>query len=106
MTYAADCALLGLDDHVALHNPSVLKKQFYARARGLHPDIEGGDRDRFEAVREAYNRLHAEAVEHWETCPRCKGTGHVTLKGGFFSISTTCSDCSGTGKRQIDCIIT
>lgn len=32
------------------------------------------------------------------TCPECKGTGQVMNSQGFFSISSACSRCSGTGK--------
>jgi molecular chaperone DnaJ len=31
-------------------------------------------------------------------CPNCKGTGQVTRSQGFFTISTTCSQCHGEGK--------
>jgi molecular chaperone DnaJ len=31
-------------------------------------------------------------------CPNCKGTGQVTRSQGFFTISTTCSQCRGEGK--------
>lgn len=31
-------------------------------------------------------------------CPNCKGTGQVTRSQGFFTISTTCSQCHGDGK--------
>lgn len=33
-----------------------------------------------------------------EICPQCKGTGHIRLQQGFFSISRTCNKCSGAGK--------
>jgi len=33
-----------------------------------------------------------------EICSRCRGTGQVTQSSGFFSISTTCSDCRGEGR--------
>jgi molecular chaperone DnaJ len=33
-----------------------------------------------------------------EICPQCKGSGHVRLQQGFFSISRTCDKCSGAGK--------
>ncbi len=31
-------------------------------------------------------------------CPQCRGTGKITQSGGFFSISRTCSNCSGSGQ--------
>ncbi len=30
-------------------------------------------------------------------CPNCKGTGQITRSQGFFTISTTCSECRGEG---------
>lgn len=33
-----------------------------------------------------------------ETCPTCKGHGVIQNRQGLFSITTTCSHCSGTGK--------
>lgn len=99
MTYATDCALLGLDDRVILHDPNVIKKQFYERARQLHPDVEGGDRGRFEAAREAYKRLHKEAVGLWLMCPRCLGDRQTVHKQGFRVLVQTCPHCGGSGKR-------
>src|SRR5271163_283796 len=32
-----------------------------------------------------------------KTCPNCKGSGQVRTQQGFFSISTTCSQCRGEG---------
>jgi molecular chaperone DnaJ len=34
-----------------------------------------------------------------ETCPSCKGTGHIRFQQGFFSVSKSCSKCQGTGKK-------
>ena len=32
------------------------------------------------------------------TCPTCQGTGQIRRTSGFFSIQTSCHQCSGTGK--------
>jgi molecular chaperone DnaJ len=32
------------------------------------------------------------------TCPGCRGTGQVTRSQGFFTVSTTCSQCHGEGR--------
>lgn len=32
------------------------------------------------------------------SCPECQGTGQINMMGGFFTISRTCSRCSGEGK--------
>jgi molecular chaperone DnaJ len=34
---------------------------------------------------------------HPTQCPHCKGTGQMTRSQGFFTISTTCSQCHGDG---------
>ena len=33
-----------------------------------------------------------------EVCPICNGTGQQRIQQGFFSVSTTCSQCRGNGK--------
>lgn len=33
-----------------------------------------------------------------KTCPRCQGSGQLFQTRGFFSMSTTCSNCNGEGK--------
>ncbi|MCS7299224.1 MAG: molecular chaperone DnaJ [Spirochaetia bacterium] len=33
-----------------------------------------------------------------DVCPTCKGSGTVTVREGFFSLTTTCPTCKGTGK--------
>ncbi|MBU2647185.1 molecular chaperone DnaJ, partial [bacterium] len=33
-----------------------------------------------------------------EVCPVCSGTGQQRIQQGFFSVSTTCSQCRGNGK--------
>jgi molecular chaperone DnaJ len=33
-----------------------------------------------------------------EVCPSCYGKGHVTRAHGFFTLTTTCSRCGGTGR--------
>ncbi len=32
------------------------------------------------------------------TCPTCRGSGHTRLQQGFFTISRTCTRCTGTGR--------
>ncbi len=34
-----------------------------------------------------------------ETCSECRGTGHIRMSQGFFSISRTCPRCGGEGER-------
>ena len=43
------------------------------------------------------NGTGAKPGTHHTQCPSCRGTGQVTHSQGFFTISTTCSDCRGEG---------
>jgi molecular chaperone DnaJ len=36
------------------------------------------------------------------SCPNCRGSGHVRMQQGFFSISTTCGQCRGEGKIIVE----
>ena len=47
---------------------------------------------------EACQGTGAKSGTHPTQCPTCKGTGQVTRSQGFFTISTTCSQCHGEGK--------
>ena len=46
---------------------------------------------------EACGGTGAKPGTHPTQCPSCKGTGQVTRSQGFFTISTTCSQCRGEG---------
>ena len=46
---------------------------------------------------EACGGTGAKPGTHPAQCPSCKGTGQVTRSQGFFTISTTCSQCRGEG---------
>ncbi len=46
---------------------------------------------------EACGGTGAKPGTHPTQCPNCKGTGQVTRSQGFFTISTTCSQCRGEG---------
>ena len=47
---------------------------------------------------EACQGTGAKSGTHPAQCQTCKGTGQVTRSQGFFTISTTCSQCHGEGK--------
>jgi molecular chaperone DnaJ len=40
----------------------------------------------------------AKSSKDIEVCPVCNGTGSQRIQQGFFSVSTTCSQCRGNGK--------
>ncbi len=46
---------------------------------------------------EACGGTGAKPGTHPTQCPNCKGTGQVTRSQGFFTISTTCTQCRGQG---------
>ncbi len=47
---------------------------------------------------EVCNGTGAKPGTHPASCPNCKGTGQVTRSQGFFTISTTCTQCRGEGR--------
>jgi len=47
---------------------------------------------------EACNGTGAKPGTYPSQCPNCKGSGQVTRSQGFFTISTTCTQCHGDGK--------
>jgi len=51
-----------------------------------------------EEVCSACNGLGTLGGKKPEVCPTCRGTGTVTMREGFFSLTTTCPTCKGTGK--------
>jgi molecular chaperone DnaJ len=44
------------------------------------------------------NGTGAKPGTHPTNCPNCRGTGQVTRSQGFFTISTSCTQCHGQGK--------
>lgn len=40
-------------------------------------------------------------AETSETCPICKGTGHIQTSKGFFRMAQSCQTCMGTGKKIV-----
>ena len=45
------------------------------------------------------NQCNGSGAEASQTCPSCKGTGHVQTSKGFFKMAQTCPECRGTGKK-------
>jgi len=71
-----------------------LKISFYDAAFGKETEIEIPKNVSCEVC----NGTGAKPGTHPANCPNCKGTGQVTRSQGFFTISTTCSQCRGEGK--------
>jgi molecular chaperone DnaJ len=71
-----------------------LKISFYDAAFGKETDIEIPRN----VVCDVCNGTGTKHGTHPTHCPNCKGTGQVTRSQGFFTISTTCSQCQGEGK--------
>ncbi|MGO9016169.1 MAG: molecular chaperone DnaJ [Dissulfurispiraceae bacterium] len=40
-------------------------------------------------------------AEASQTCPACKGTGHIQTAKGYFKMAQVCPECKGTGKKII-----
>ncbi len=45
----------------------------------------------------ACNGLGTKGGKKPEVCPTCRGSGTVTMREGFFSLTTTCPTCKGSG---------
>lgn len=71
-----------------------LKISFYDAAFGKETEIEIPKN----VLCEVCNGTGAKPGTYPAHCPNCKGTGQVTRSQGFFTISTTCSQCHGGGK--------
>lgn len=71
-----------------------LKISFYDAAFGKETEIEIPEN----VLCDICNGTGAKPGTHPANCPNCKGTGQVTRSQGFFTISTTCSQCRGEGR--------
>ncbi len=71
-----------------------LKISFREAAFGIETEIDIPKN----ATCEECNGTGAKPGTYPTQCPNCKGTGQVTRSQGFFTISTTCSQCHGDGK--------
>ena len=71
-----------------------LKISFYEAAFGKEAEIEIPR----SVLCEACNGSGSKPGTYPIQCPNCKGTGQMTRSQGFFTISTTCSQCHGDGK--------
>ena len=71
-----------------------LKISFYEAAFGKETEIVIPKN----VLCEVCNGTGAKSGTSPSHCPNCKGTGQVTRSQGFFTISTTCSQCNGEGK--------
>jgi len=70
-----------------------VKISFFDAASGKEAEIEIPKN----LACEACGGTGAKPGTHPAQCPSCKGTGQVTRSQGFFTISTTCSQCRGEG---------
>jgi DnaJ-class molecular chaperone len=95
MSRKADLELMGLrtDDPTT----DDLRTTYRTLALKLHPDTPTGDRNRFQAVSEAYRRLLTEAQKP-RPCAHCDGRGWRPIGVGFNALKSTCVECGGSGK--------
>ena len=70
-----------------------IKLSFLEAAFGAATDIYV---EKYELCREC-NGIGCESGASPEMCPRCHGRGQLSQKSGFFTVSTTCSQCRGHG---------
>src|SRR5207237_1088263 len=86
-----------------------LKSAYRKLAMQYHPDRNPGNaeaEEKFKEASEAYGVLAdgescrgtgSEVGREPETCATCRGSGQIRFQQGFFSVSRTCSKCSGAG---------
>lgn len=84
-----------------------IKEAYYALARELHPDREGGDEQKMARLNEAYNVLkNTESRELYDAqiemlgvkCEKCSGHGQTYKQKGFTARTTIrCQGCRGEG---------
>jgi DnaJ-class molecular chaperone len=73
--------------------PAEVKQRWLELAQVHHPD-KGGDAQKFDELRAAYERAMAIALTNADLpCPTCKGTTRVTHMHGFNRIDMPCPDC-------------
>ena len=64
-----------------------IKKAYRKLAMKYHPDREGGDADKFDTVKKAYEGLQN------KVCPVCEGRGQVRERNGAFTKLVNCPRC-------------
>jgi DnaJ-class molecular chaperone len=74
-----------------------LSKRWRVLRSQLHPDREGGDAEKFNEAKQAYDTLYA-FITRTRDCPVCFGVGKVETRHGFDVMRQTCRRCHGTGE--------
>jgi DnaJ-class molecular chaperone len=87
--------VLGLEENAT---PDEVKARWRTLASEHHPD-NGGDAERFDECRKAYEQAHALASEP-KPCNACGGVGKITEARGFNQVKITCNACGGSGVQK------
>lgn len=98
-----------------------IREAFVARVKKVHPDRKnGGDRNKFLIVNEAYQLIKSKTARHFllehrlymaDKCAECHGVGVKSKSQGFSNkLYTACNICGGAGviisvKAEEDVII-
>lgn len=93
--------LLGLENDPDTYTVQDVDTAWRTLRSELHPDRPGGDADKFDAVRKAYESARFYALEP-KPCTECDGTGKVAGKHqrGFNAERVfQCGTCHGRGQR-------
>lgn len=75
--------------------PEEVKARWRELASEHHPD-KGGDAEKFDEYRQAYERAYREASEP-KPCQPCGGSGKRVVQRGFAQIKLPCEACNGSG---------
>lgn len=78
--------------------PDEVKARWRELASEHHPD-NGGEAERFDECRKAYQQAYATAMEP-KPCNNCGGDGKITVTRGFNQVKLPCNACDGTGQQR------
>ncbi len=78
--------------------PQQVRTAFRRAVRSAHPDTGGNELEASDLVTRLGDarQLLLDAVDN--TCPQCRGAGHVKT-GGRFQMSKVCMYCDGSGEQ-------
>lgn len=80
---------------------------YYAKGEDLLMGIELTLEEAFKGVTKTIqvtrttpcDKCGGTGAESSETCPKCKGSGHIQSSRGFFKMAQACPECGGTGRK-------
>lgn len=75
--------------------PDEVNQAWRAAMSEHHPD-RGGDPEKLQAARAAYQEARVKAA----VCPTCEGAKKISITKGWNKVTVCCSSCRGSGVRS------